>query len=255
LAVATVVALCMFIVAPLGLLWLVLLGLCAWIFSRRASPRWTKIVAAAGLLALAAGLMTHGLPGFTNPRVVSALRLGPDSIPFTLYLNFDKTAAGILILGFCYPRMIRAREWLAMLRETIPWALVFMGLLLVGSVAVGYVRFDPKWPQCTLLWVWVNLCFTCVAEEALFRGFIQARLQHVLRDFAGGKWIALSVAALAFGVAHGNGGATYVILASIAGFGYGWVFQRTGRIEASILTHFALNLTHFLLMSYPALQR
>jgi len=45
------------------------------------------------------------------------------------------------------------------------------------------------------------------------------------------------------------------VLSTVAGLGYGWVYQRTGRIEASILTHFALNLVHFLLFTYPALQR
>jgi hypothetical protein len=47
----------------------------------------------------------------------------------------------------------------------------------------------------------------------------------------------------------------YVALATIAGLGYGWIYQRTGRIEASILTHFALNAVHFFAFSYPALQR
>jgi len=39
----------------------------------------------------------------------------------------------------------------------------------------------------------------------------------------------------------------------VAGIGYGWAYRRTGRIEASILTHFSLNSLHFLLFTYPAL--
>lgn len=30
-------------------------------------------------------------------------------------------------------------------------------------------------------------------------------------------------------------------------------YQRTGRVEAAILTHFAVNATHFLLFTYPTL--
>jgi membrane protease YdiL (CAAX protease family) len=44
-----------------------------------------------------------------------------------------------------------------------------------------------------------------------------------------------------------------VLLATIAGTGYGLAYQRSGRVEMAILTHFAVNATHFLLFTYPAL--
>jgi hypothetical protein len=226
-----------------------------WTFARSRPGHWERWLAATGIVVFAAGLMTHFLPGFANPRVISGLRLSANSIPFNLYLNFDKTVAGVLILGWCHARMTRAADWRAMFRSGAPWAVGFMAVLWIVAFAAGYIRFDPKFPAETWLWMWVNLCFTCVAEEALFRGFIQAQLQRALANYAGGAGIALTVAAVSFGIAHANGGATYVFLSTLAGFAYGWVYQRTGRIEASILTHFALNTMHFLLFSYPALLR
>jgi membrane protease YdiL (CAAX protease family) len=130
-----------------------------------------------------------------------------------------------------------------------------IGLLLVLSLSTRYVRFDPKFPPQSWLWIGVNLGFTCVAEEALFRGFVQAQLQRLWQRVPRGEWLALAVAAVLFGAAHAAGGAAYVALATVAGAGYGWVYLRTGRIEASILTHFALNATHFFFFTYPALQR
>ena len=41
----------------------------------------------------------------------------------------------------------------------------------------------------------VNLCFTCVAEEALFHGFIQAQLARLWQRLPGGGWLALKLAA------------------------------------------------------------
>ena len=35
----------------------------------------------------------HLLPGFANPVLVQAVRLGDDAAPFTLRLNVDKAAA------------------------------------------------------------------------------------------------------------------------------------------------------------------
>jgi membrane protease YdiL (CAAX protease family) len=45
----------------------------------------------------------------------------------------------------------------------------------------------------------------------------------------------------------------YVLAATVAGLGYGWAFLRTGRIEAAIAVHFAVNAVHFLLFAYPRL--
>lgn len=209
---------------------------------------------AAGVLALTAALTLHRLPGFANPRVLDAVRFTPDAVPFTLYLNFDKTLIGLLLFGLVLPRITTGREWRDVLAQTLPRALLVIGVVLLTSLALGYVRWAPKLPAETLLFLGVNLLFTCTAEEALFRGFIQAQLQRVWKNIPRGSWLALGVAAGLFGLAHAAGGATYVVLAAIAGLGYGWIYQKTQRIEASILTHFALNSVHFFFFTYPALQ-
>ena len=131
-----------------------------------------------------------------------------------------------------------------------------LGALLTLSVATGYVSLAPKWPAETWLFLWANLCLTCFAEEALFRGFIQAQLTTAWRNTRHGAVLALVAAAVLFGFAHAGGGPSYVALSTVAGLGYGWAYLRSGqRIEASILTHFALNAVHFVGFTYPALQR
>jgi len=65
--------------------------------------------------------------------------------------------------------------------------------------------------------------------------------------------LALAIASVLFGLSHFWGGWSYVALATVAGLGYGWIYQRTQRIAASILAHFALNTTYFFLFTYPAL--
>jgi len=42
------------------------------------------------------------------------------------------------------------------------------------------------------------------------------------------------------------------VLATIAGIGYGGIYWRTNRIEASIFAHFLVNTTHILCFTYPA---
>ena len=99
-----------------------------------------------------------------------------------------------------------------------------------------------------------NLFFTCVAEEAFFRPdpgtadaaspTAQAASLDVDRD--------RRLAAL-FGLAHAGGGVMWMLVATLAGFGYAAVYARTRTIEGAILVHFAVNAVHFLFFTYPAL--
>lgn len=222
----------------------------------RASNRWHRAAAASAVLVLAGALMAHQLPGFNNPRVISDVRFTPDALPFRLHLNFDKTLAGFFLVALLHPCLTRAADWRGMITRAAPVSAATLVALLTLSMATGYVRFAPKWPPETWLFFWANLCFTCFAEEALFRGFIQAQLTVAWRRLRHGAALALVTAALLFGLAHAGGGAAYVALSTIAGVGYGWAYLRSGqRLEASILTHFALNAVHFVGFTYPALQR
>jgi len=243
------------VVNALGLLGIVAFMTAVQSFVHPRAKGVQRSLSAAVILILAAGFMLHRIPGFYNPRVIAGARFTADAIPFTLYLNYDKTLVGLFLLGWCHTRMRDAGEWAETLRKTIPTAAGLIALLMTLSIAAGYVRFDPKFPSESWLWLGVNLLFTCVAEEAIFRGFIQAQLQRRWQNRRHGQFFALGIAALLFGVAHAAGGALYVILATIAGIGYGWVYQRSGKIEASILTHFMLNAVHFFGFTYPALQR
>ena len=91
------------------------------------------------------------------------------------------------------------------------------------------------------------LFFTAWPEELLFRGLLQNCLERATKSDLFG-WIAASIL---FGFSHiTNGGFPnwrYVILASIAGFFYGWTWRRTGSIFASALVHASVDvLWHFL---------
>ncbi len=243
------------IVQPAALVGLLGFGFATVGVYRPPADRRLRLLAHVGFVALAAALMTHLWPGFANPRVIDARQFTPDALPFRLHLNFDKAALGLLILAFGARLLGSWAEVRTMLVRLWPVALGTVAVLMGAALVSGYVRFAPKLPPETALWLWVNLCFTCVAEEALFRGYLQQQLAAAWQHRRHGAAAALGVAALAFGLAHAGGGPAYVVLSTVAGLGYGWAYLRTGRIEAAILTHFALNTVHFLGFTYPALAR
>jgi membrane protease YdiL (CAAX protease family) len=103
-------------------------------------------------------------------------------------------------------------------------------VILLGLV-IGYVRWELKFPRQFYLWAWGNLFFTCVAEEALFRGFLQRHLQRSLTGVSYGTVLALVLVSVLFGLAHYAAGMRYVILATVAGLGHGWICQCTDALK------------------------
>lgn len=213
-----------------------------------------RLIFASAIVALALALGLHILPGFHNPVVISDVRLANDSLPYTLQLNYDKALAGLFLLWLSRPLLQKPGNILLMIKQSAPIAMLTIGLVIALSLLLDYIRLDMKLPTFFYYWLWANLFFTCVAEEALFRGFLQQQISLGLINIRHGAFAALISCAVLFGLAHAGGGMIYVILATVAGVGYGAVFLRTGRIEASILLHFMLNTVHILFFSYPALQ-
>jgi membrane protease YdiL (CAAX protease family) len=224
-------------------------------FLRRSEKPWVRVLAAAGLLLTGVGLGAHVFPGFHNLKVIDAVQVSEHGIPFTLYLNFDKTLVGIIILSQMHTLVRGRKQWMDLLKQILARAPFIILMIAVLSILFHFVRWDPKVPDILPIWAVTNLLFVCLAEEGFFRGFLQKYLGELWQDHRYGQAMALTLASVAFGVAHFAGGVTYVILASIAGLGYGWMYQVSGRIEASIITHFLLNLVHILLLTYPALAR
>jgi hypothetical protein len=220
--------------------------------SGRATAMQVLFGVAIGILTLAIALLI--LPGFPRTALTEAVPITPGSLPYGIGLGFAKVAPAILILGIINTDRTRsASELLAVLRRVIPIWMVTLAAVIMLTMALGYVRFEPKWTSLFLLWAVVNLFFTCLSEEAFFRGFLQHELARVGSNRTRAAIAAIGVSALLFGLAHFGGGWTYVAAGVIAGVGYGLAYQVTKRVEASMAVHFALNATHFLLFTYPAL--
>lgn len=226
-------------IQPVGLLLgtaacvLILLGerrLPAWL--------WQALVLVAGI-----ALAAHVLPGFSPWTLWQPRQISPDAPPYALRLSWDKLLLGTALLAWWLgqsrrPVISLKLAWLACL-ATLP-------LIPVLAMALGLVAWQPKWPQGVLLWLAVNLGAAVLAEELLFRGVLQPVLVRRL-----GSWPGLLLTAGLFGVAHLPFSTLFAMVAALAGLGYGLAFHYSGRISLAIALHAAVNLVHFLLLSYP----
>jgi len=221
--------------------------------ARLGAPGWrrTLLLFATGIGAFLFAL--HRAPGFHNPVLAAGVRFSADAPPFALHANFDTAVAGIVLMAvFCEPVRTSA-GWRALLGRAWPVLLATPAAVLALGWALGYVRPDVKWTPYSAWFLASNLLFTCVTEEAFFRGFILARIARGLEGRPWGGWFAVAVSTLLFGLAHAGGGPLLVLLATVAGLGYAAAYLRGGRIEGAILTHFALNAVHFVAFTYPYL--
>jgi membrane protease YdiL (CAAX protease family) len=242
------------VLSPVALLPIAVFGALCWAFSLF-STQPMRVPLAIAVVVTSLGLMAHVVPGFSNLLIVKDAIVSRDAVPFTLYLNFDKALIGLFLLAFATPLLGSRAEWLAMLRIALPRIIAVVGAVLAVALVTDYVRFEPKWQAFFPIWAWSNLLITCTAEEAVFRGVIQRTLTGDGQYAPALQTIArICGAASLFGFAHVAGGAGAVVMATFAGAGYGWIYWRSGnRIEAAILAHFLLNVTHILFFTYPAL--
>ena len=203
---------------------------------------------------LAVALFLHWLPGFHNLHVVGPESLTPDAVPFSMYLNLDKPLIGFCLLLFAWRHIRLAEHSYTWLRVGVIVGGLTIAVCLIVALLTGFVIWAPKWPDWGWLWVANNLALVTLAEEAFFRGYLQGGLERLPRTLRQGEWIALSVAALLFGVAHLAGGWKLMVLATLAGTGYG-IAYRHGGLQAAVLTHFGFNLVHLGVFTYPMLAR
>ncbi|MCP4158777.1 MAG: CPBP family intramembrane metalloprotease [Deltaproteobacteria bacterium] len=237
-----------------GVVSIFILGISCYLAGSEQQIKPVRIIAGCLMFVLSVGLTMHIIPGFSNPKVIEGVVISEGGIPYSKYLNFDKTVVGLFIIGLTFNNLLSTlRDCLDMIKKIIFPTCITILVILIISYAFGYVRFDPKWSSLFWFWIWTNLFFTCIAEEAVFRGIIQRYIIEGLKKYRYGAKAGLVIAAVLFGAAHYSGGLKYVILATVAGICYGAVYLRTGQVEASILTHLIFNTTHFIFFTYPAL--
>jgi len=130
----------------------------------------------------------------------------------------------------------------------LSWVLLYDALIsLVCFTAIGlpvgfalrFLGWHPRWRGITAFaadYVTIFL-FIAVAEELFFRGL----LQNLLEPSLGSRYWAQALASALFGLTHIRHAPApnwrYVILATIAGWFYGWAYRKHRNLMASATTH------------------
>jgi len=220
----------------------IIVGLGIAALSKKVTGKWLIAVHCVVLI-WSITLILHLIPGFNNLQILDNVVTGPKSSPFTLYLNLDKPMI-IFALLLLVPSIQGQPRQITRLKI----AMLTAALLLLPAMANELALVSPEFSLPEWLWIFVlnNLLFTCVAEEALFRGYIQHLLSQRFNH-----WIGIGIASLLFGLAHFSGGPLFILVAGCAGILYGLTYYWTGRISMAVCIHFGFNLIHLVFFTYP----
>ncbi|WP_028867076.1 CPBP family intramembrane glutamic endopeptidase [Psychromonas arctica] len=233
-----------------------------------------RAISSTAFIVSSLALAVHVVPGFNNLPIVINELITSDAVPYTLYANFDKGMAGLLVCAYFFSKSQTTKaldtttplttasntttanivtvktSTMTMLKQ--PFFIIICTVLATLTVAlmIGLVGFSPKVPDFWLAFIAINLLFTCVAEEAFFRGLLQTKLSQLITVKRLAIFAPLITAAV-FALAHFIGGWSYVLVSGVAGFGYSYIFYKTQRLEWAILCHWLVNISHFFLFTYP----
>ncbi|GAB1441161.1 CPBP family intramembrane metalloprotease [Providencia sp.] len=229
-----------------ALLVLIFIAATAFIRLRYQNRQFLKIASEIVLVACAIGLFIHIFPGFNNLKYLDKAVVGERSAPFTMYFNFDKALVPFILLA-CLPTLFISSP--SKTASPLQWCLLllFVPALLIIATLAGGLGFEFHLPTWLPAFVLCNLLFVCLAEEALFRGYLQQRLNQWLDS----PYLALILTALLFGGLHFSGGPLLILFATLAGLIYGLAWMWSGKLWLAVSIHFGLNLAHLLFFTYP----
>ncbi len=218
-----------------------------WFALRNAVERYSglRYIMEAFYVLIALMLVMHLLPGFHNLKVLDTVPVGPQSAPFTMYYNFDKAIVPFVLMA-CTGKLFVTES--PCKTGILGWGILILSVpaLLMLAVVLGGLRYEPHLPEWLPQFALANIFFVSLAEEALFRGYLQQRLSQVVHPLA-----ALIITAFAFGIMHYAGGLLLVIFAALSGIIYGLAWMWSGKLWVAVLFHFMLNCVHLLFFTYP----
>ena len=202
-------------------------------------------------IVISGAVLIYRLPILPNIYSFYDLKTSINSSTFNIISNVNKVFIALSFLPIVstlrHKKPVTTLPFSSLLYLTCLYAMVTCGILIGVALLVNYIKFDFTFPS--FLWIWVlNMMLVCFGEEVFFRGVLQNYVMSLLPKNSN---LAVFLTSIIFGFAHYPAGLSMVLLASIAGLFYGFLYKGTHQLWCPIVLHFILNFVHFIFFSYP----
>lgn len=206
----------------------------------------------AGIAQVAGGPLVESAPPLARPAVLMLGAFGAQLAVAAVYAAMLKTArrpepdrrrsragaiaSGLLALAGWWP-LVAVTGFLA----AFTWSLVTgTAAEPVAHETLRLLREGPRDVWFLLVAVLV-VAAVPLTEEILYRGIVQ----QGLRQLGYGPWPAIAMTSGLFAVMHLGIAEPYAVASLfVLSLGFGWVYERTGRLVAPIVMHGAFNLVN-----------
>lgn len=210
-----------------------------------------KVILTTAIAVISLALGFHLFDGFKPDTIYENILIGKAEIPYSLRANYDKALAGFILMGWLahYNRYrFEAKNLITAINVSA------VGIIFLFSLGIAFGQsFDPKLNTYVLTFYGVNLLFTCISEQAFFSLLIQFNLEKIFKFLRRGEYFALFLTAIVFSLAHysPNADLSSLLLTSIAGVIYAYIYKMTKCVEITIAAHWLVNIIHITLFTYP----
>lgn len=174
--------------------------------------------------------------------------------PIVIQVTFEKYFCAILLAAYVLKPRININYWRRGVAGTWEVLLLLYIVLLLPLTIILHVFLDLQIGNQNLLQLIMSLLIICFTEEVLYRLILQNWCYQILRIYSRSlaSWLAIVLISMVYALFHIELGPVLVTIYFFIGAAYGYVYQKSGKIEVAILVHFAVRLTFGLVLAFYA---
>lgn len=174
--------------------------------------------------------------------------------PIVIQVTFEKYFCAVLLAAYVLKPRININYWRGGVAGTWEVLLLLYIVLLLPLAIILHVFSGLRIGNQNLLQLVMSLIIICFTEEILYRLILQNWCYRILRNYSRSlaSWLAIALVSTGYALFHIELGPSLVIIYFFIGSAYGYVYQKSGKIEVAILVHFAVRLTFSLILAFYA---
>lgn len=170
----------------------------------------------------------------------------------TIQITFEKIIAAILLGAFLLRSEHNIRNLKSVFAGKWMFYLISYIIFLIPISVILYLFAGLNISTKSLSGLLATVFLLSFIEEIIYRHLLQNWLHQIIeiKYKAVASWLPIIIISIIYGIFHAQNQLNFVIFYFLVGAAYGYIYQKSGKIEVAILAHFALRLTFGLILTF-----
>lgn len=170
----------------------------------------------------------------------------------TIQVTFEKIIAAILLGAFLLRSEHNIRNLKSVFSGKWMFYLISYIIFLIPISIALYLFAGLNISAKSLSGLLATVFLLSFIEEIIYRHLLQNWLHQIIKIKykAVASWLPIIIISAIYGIFHAQNGVNFAIFYFLVGAAYGYIYQKSGKIEVAISVHFALRLTFGLILTF-----